>query len=383
VLDDRDRLPSEQSGSKDEIQSWTEPPMVQPGVQSAAGYRKSDGSVARTKGATKSYEVEGEGGARRVKGLTKRPATSDTSGPRIKRDLPDLKIELDCNRSERKAQCTAGRRDEGVVTFNEADAGRVSSSVAAVLKPVVEVKIKEAVRGMITEAINGLTAAQNNFHRNGQKSIRDMMGQNKTDLVTCIKNVEEVVQQTLSNGSEDLQNSATELVQRIESAVTEVCDSSAAKVGQLVEQHLKTYGSSVKEAISDLAQKEAEVQRHLNNVFSELSEIRRKLNNDLPAVQWQVAAGPSETVGASMGVEIQNAVVAGGGAAEGSVGGSAAVAVENAVMVAVGRSDADGAGDLNTPPVEKDEMLEDGDEEVPSSYVDPGLLDQPCENAGW
>jgi len=96
------------------------------------------------------------------------------------------------------------------------------------------------------------------------------MGQNKTDLVTCIKNVEEVVQQTLSNGSEDLQNSATELVQRIESAVTEVCDSNSAKVGQLVEQHLKTYGSSVKEAISDLAQKEAEVQRHLNNVFSEL-----------------------------------------------------------------------------------------------------------------
>ena len=64
-------------------------------------------------------------------------------------------------------------------------------------------------------------------------------------------------------------------------------------------------------------------------------------------------------------------------------GQAAAVAVENAVMVAVGRSDADGAGDLNTPPVEKDDMLEDGDEEVPSSYVDPGLLDQPCENAGW
>ena len=369
VLDDRDRLPSD--GSDDEIESWTEPPAVHQGEQVAAGY--GDGSVARTKGATKSYEATEDGGSRRLsKGLVKRPADPEKVGPRVKRDLPDLKLEVDRSRIERRVQNTAGRRDEGVMKLSEADAGRVSSSVAAVLKPVVEVKIKETVRGMIAEAINGLTAAQNNFHRNGQKSIRDMMGQNKVDLVTCMRNVEQVVQQTLNSGSEELQSSAADLVQRIESVMTEVCDSSAAKVEQMVEQHLKAYGSSVKEALGDLVQKEAEVQRHLNNVFSELSEIRRKLNSDLPTVQWQVAAGPSEPVTASMGVEIQNGV--GGETAGVSVGGS--VGVQDVVMAAVGRSDAGGVEELNTPPVEKD-----GDE--PSSYVDPGLLDQPCENVGW
>jgi hypothetical protein len=209
-----------------------------------------------------------------------------------------------------------------------------------------------------------------------------MMGQNKTDLVTYIKNVEEVVQQTLRTGSEDLQNRAEQLVQRVETVVSEACNGSSAQVGQMVEQHLQSYGSSVKEALGDLAKKEAEVQRHLNNVFSELSEIRRKLNNDLPTVQWQMAAGPSDAVGASVGVEVQNAVVAEGGAAGESVG-AAAAAVNNAIMVAVGQADAVEAGDLDTPPVEKDDILEDGEEEVPSTFVDPGLLDQPCEGSDW
>ena len=98
-----------------------------------------------------------------------------------------------------------------------------------------------------------------------------------------------------------------------------------------------------------------------------------------------MAAGPDESVSAGMGVEVQRAVVgeAAGGSVGGSVGGAAAVAVENAVMMAVGRPDAGGAGDLNTPPVEKDDMRQDAEEEVPSSYIDPGLLDQPCENVGW
>ena len=173
------------------------------------------------------------------------------------------------------------------------------------MKPIVEEKIREAVKGMIAETVKNLNVAQSLWQKDGQKRIRDMMSQNKKDLVTCIKNVEAVVQQMITTGSEGMQQKATYLVQRIQTAGADICENSSVKVGQQVGQQvenaLTSHGASVKEAILEMSQKEAEVQRHLANIFSELSEIRRKINNDLPVLHWQLqqAGSTSEAVATS------------------------------------------------------------------------------------
>ncbi len=207
--------------------------------------------------------------------------------------------------------------------------------------------------------------------------------------------MEALVQQMITAGSGEMQQNAAETVQRIETAVAAICNNSSVKAEQQMENALTNHGASVKGAILNMSQKEAEVQRHLANIFSEMSEIRCKINNDLPALHWQLqqmAGGTSGVVATSDVMVIQRGepdntgsemeVQASVPAEESSV----AAAVADAVMAAVGVPAAAGDEDLNTPPREKDEVPDAGvlqDVGPPSADVDPDLLDQPCEAIGW
>ena len=431
------------TGCRADLESWTEPPTDKPEHVKVAdsssgdcrrrsgksvgggGERQQQNNLAasvKTKGASKSYDDEGEGGSRR--GVAKRPAVgADTLGPKQKKDLPDLGVEVERNRAERKND----RRGERGLVLSDEDIGRLSASVASTLKPIVEEKIREAVKGMITETVKSLNVAQSLWQKDGQKRIKDMLSQHKKDLMECIKNVDTEVQQMVTTGSEGMQQKATYLVQRIQTAVADICENSSVKVGQQVGQQvenaLTSHGASVKEAILEMSQKEAEVQRHLTNIFSELSEIQRKINNDLPAVHWQlqqagstseavatsevmmVSGGVPDNTGAEMEVQVSvpaedgsvaaavnNAVMAAvddavmaavGVPAAAAVNNAVMAAVDDAVMAAVGVPAAAGDEELNTPPEERDDGLDAGvfqDVGSPSTDVDPRLLDQPCES---
>ena len=172
-LDSRDRLPSEQSGS--ELDSWAEPPTDKPeqkvaDTSSGEGRRRfgkfvpkqAAGSV-RTKGASKAYDDAGEGTSRR--GVVKCPAGADSLGPKQKRELPDLRAEVERNKAERKND----RR--GLAPLSDEDIGRISNSVASTLKPMVEEKIREAVK----ESVKSLNVAQKLWQTDGHKRIKDML----------------------------------------------------------------------------------------------------------------------------------------------------------------------------------------------------------------
>ncbi len=276
--------------------------------------------------------------------------------------------------------------------------------MAETLKPVVEQKIREAVKGMIGEAVKSLNTAHSTWQKNNQKVVRDMISKNKTDLVSCTKGVETVVQQMIDAGKPDLRQSASELIQGIESVVTE-CDKSWVKVIEQMEKALKEHGDSVKgaifdhgdgvkEAIFDLSQKEAEVQRHLANIFSELSEMRHKIN-DIPAVHWQYqqAGGNSGTMvvqqglqGAGVEVEIQDAASVAEDSVAAAVNDAIMAAVTDSVVSAVGDSVEGGDDLLDVPSEGEGEMSAAGviqDMGAPSAGVDPGLLDKPCDDGAW
>ena len=109
-------------------------------------------------------------------------------------------------------------------------------------------------------------------------------------------------------------------------------------VVQQVENALTSHGASVKGVNLDMSQKEAEVQRHLTNIFS---EIRRKISKDLPAVPWQLqqAGSTSGAVAAREVMVVQGDVPDIGAELEVQASvpaeeGSVAAAVDNAVMAA-------------------------------------------------
>ena len=433
-LDSRDRLPSEQSGS--ELDSWAEPPTDKPeqkvaDTSSGEGRRRfgkfvpnqAAGSV-RTKGASKAYDDAGEGTSRRGaskayndagegtsrRGVVKRPAGADSLGPKQKRELPDLRAEVERNKAERKND----RR--GLAPLSDEDIGRISNSVAVTLKPMIEEKIREAVR----ESVKSLNTAQKLWQTDSHNRIKDMLASHKRDLMDCIRKVDTEMQQMVATTA---QQKTSYMVQSVQTAMTDNWESSSTKLGQQVGQQVESVlagqGTKVQEAISEMAQKEAEVQRHLSNIFSELSEIRRRINNDLPAAAyWQLqqagtSGGAEANNGVMMvsggvqvtgGVEMEVAMPADGPAvaAEVAVANDTASAVNDAVMVAVGGpvtaaasnavmaatvgvSAEVGGGALNTPPPvgEGEEGLEAGvnfDVGSPSEDIDPSLLDQPD---GW
>ena len=180
------------TGCRADLESWTEPPTDKPehvkvADSSSGGCRwKSGKSVGgggerqkqslvpnnlavsvKTKEASKSFDDGGEGGSRR--GVVKRPAVgADSLGPKQKKDLPDLRVEVDRNRAERKND----RRGERELILSDGDIGRLITSVASTLKPIVEEKIREAVKSMIAETVKNLNVAQSLWQRDGQKRIR-------------------------------------------------------------------------------------------------------------------------------------------------------------------------------------------------------------------
>ncbi len=86
-------------------------------------------------------------------------------------NLPDLRLEVERNRAERKVD----RRGEREMVFSYWDISRLSETVAASLKPVIEEKVREAVKGMIAETVKNLNAAQCEWQKSGQKRIREMI----------------------------------------------------------------------------------------------------------------------------------------------------------------------------------------------------------------
>ncbi len=73
----------------------------------------------------------------------------------------------------------AGQQMENALTNHGASVkgaiSRLSETVAASLKPVIEEKVREAVKGMIAETVKNLNAAQCEWQKSGQKRIREMI----------------------------------------------------------------------------------------------------------------------------------------------------------------------------------------------------------------
>jgi hypothetical protein len=135
----------------------------------------------------------------------------------------------------------------------------------------------------------------------------------------------------------------------------------------------------VKDAVSDLVLKEAETQRHLTNMYAELSELRRKVEIIPGAWQYQHAGGNNGTMVVQHGGAVEIHPAAG-------VGNSVDNAVRRAVTGSV-RSVAGGSvGNVNDF---LDDVPSGGEGEMsveqvlqgldPNGGVDPSLLDEPCE----
>ncbi len=316
--------------------------------------------------------------------------------------MPDLKIQVDQQKAAERRVAKQGEKEFSAIS--DGDLTHLSNVVAETLKPMVEQKIRQTVKGMVEDVVKSLNTAQNNWQKENQKTVRDMIATNKTDLLSCTKGLETVIKQMITEGQADLKRDAEQLLEGIESAVSD-CDKSWKTVGEQLEKTLKTHGDTIKDAIfehgdgvkdvvSDLVRKEAETQRHLSNMFSELSELRRKVG-DIPDMAWQYQhnGGNNGTMVVQHGgsVEIQ------AGAVAPAVGNSVAAVVDNAVRTAVTESVISAAGGsvgdindfLDVPSVPSGNEGEMSVEQVIQNLddhnvgVDPSLLDEPCDEGSY
>jgi hypothetical protein len=243
---------------------------------------------------------------------------------------------------------------------------------------------------MVEEVIKSLNTVQSNWQRDYQKTVKDIVATNKNDLLAATKGLEDMIKQVITDGKTGLKQGAEALLLGIESSVSE-CDKSWQKVGEQLEKSLGTHGATIKDAIfahgdgvkdavSDLVLKEIETQRHLTNMYAELSELRRKVESIPGAWQYQQTGGNNGArVVQHEGVaEMRPAVGAGNDVNDG---------VDNVVRRAVNGSVAGGAvGNVNDF---LDDVPSGGEGEMsveqvlqgfgPNGGVDPALLDVPDE----